>query len=841
MITAIPLKASGDTFIYNPSFEYNYNENWPHYSSIDGWTGGSGVNRADGPFHNTGTPVPDQEHVGFQQGTGSISQPVYGLTPGEQYWIQFYYDSRNGGLVTLRVVWTDDNGEEHVLDTIPEIAPVTGGAPYRLRTVKFTPETEGGILSFRTQVTTDSTLLLDGVQIVQRGEGQAVLQNPSFEASGDPIDPAAPLAAIAGWVIDGFAGVDGVGGPMVNNGAVPDQDHAAWIQGPGSLTQVVPNLVPGQSYKLTFACNARSGDVARLRVRVDGASLYDEEVTPVGGNAAWRTVSLNFVAAQEDVEIVFEQTASGSNTLLLDDVKIEGQQVEPPPNVKIGPRAMELAPGERIPVQVTVSEERLRLGESRVVLEVANGTVARFVDDAGDGTVTLVFPKDGGLTTLEAEIEGLERGNTRVNVLDNGGHLDVDGTVTINVVSSIVRNPSFEAGAPVPPFGYGQILSWTDPGAQSVGVNNSSLPFADNGRVPDRNQVAFIQGSQIIGQTLRGLTAGQTYWLQFFYNVRNCCGGTMNFSAALNGEVVYSAEDVQPVGAGVDYYFANIPFTAEDTTAELQFMTQAAGDASLLLDGVCVVARDASDIVVKNPSFEAGGVPTGVGYVQPGGIAGWTAAGSYGLNVDTFGPFTDNGEAGDQDRVLFLQNASSISQDIEGLTPSESYRLSFLMNARRGDAPGGTPFRVVLDEEVLEEGVQEPVGVGEPYELKEYTFTAQSDTVNLRIECVPEEGEDQSLLLDNVRIQAASAGPGPDPDPGPLNVSLTAALLNGNSIVIRWPASAPAGLKLQTSTSLSANSWTDVTAPVNVVDGQNEVVTPVTAGETRRFFRLARP
>src|SRR2546428_4235883 len=94
---------SAATFIQNPSFEANYNPVFPSYGPIDLWAGGSGVNESPGPFHNSATTIPDQSRVAFQQGSGSLRQTVTGLSPGQSYWLQFYYDARNccGGTVDL--------------------------------------------------------------------------------------------------------------------------------------------------------------------------------------------------------------------------------------------------------------------------------------------------------------------------------------------------------------------------------------------------------------------------------------------------------------------------------------------------------------------------------------------------------------------------------------------------------------------------------------------------------------------------------------------------------------------------------------------------------------------
>ena len=81
-----------ESFVANPSFEDNYTEDpWPHYGPIDQWIGGSGTNLAEGPFHNGDTPIPDGSQVGFKQGSGELSQDIFGLEDGVRYVVQFFY------------------------------------------------------------------------------------------------------------------------------------------------------------------------------------------------------------------------------------------------------------------------------------------------------------------------------------------------------------------------------------------------------------------------------------------------------------------------------------------------------------------------------------------------------------------------------------------------------------------------------------------------------------------------------------------------------------------------------------------------------------------------------
>lgn len=819
---ALPASAG---LVQNPSFESNYPPNWPHYGAIDGWSGGNGVNYADGPFHNAGTAVPDQISIGFQQGNGTISQAISGLEPDKKYWLQFYYDSRSGGSVDMTVKWDDV-----VVDSVTGIVPSTTGA-YRFRNVRIEPTSDFGTIGIQSSVVTDSTLLLDSVCLVRRDDGQAVLQNPGFEASGDLPDIGVATGNIAGWVIEGTVGINSAAGPFADNGTIPEQDHALFIQRLGSVSQTIKGLVSGQSYTLTLKVNARNTNTPHLEATANGAVVIGQDVTPVGGAAAYRTVTGNFTADSDTVELKIAQTVNASDqTLLVDDVQLAGAFVAPLPDLKIGPNALELAPGGTGLVSVTVSAERLKRGESVIKLRIDNPAIAEFVDVENDGLVTLTFPANAPETTLTTELEGFERGLTRVVVEDSGGHDGVQNNLTVNVVTSFVRNASFEGnGVPAYP-GTGVISAWSASG-NATGLNTSAGPFADNGNIPDRVQTAFLQQNATLSQTIYGLIPGKNYRVQFQYNARNCCGATPSLRVNLNAGQLLEIKDIQPAGAGSPYYSGQAEFTATAETADLSFISDAGGgDASVLLDGVSIVQRDPGEITVVNPSFEASGIATGVGYVQPAGIAGWTMTGGYGVNIDGRGPFTDNGIADAQDRVLFMQNNASATQTVFGLTAGKAYTLSFLLNARAGDAPGGTPYQILVDGNILEEGSQDPVGAGQPYAGKALTFTASSDQAEIRFNCVPPGAEDQTLLLDDVRVTPAGAVTG---------IPLTIETLAGNSVVLRWPASAPASLVLMSSTSLQPASWTTVLSPVTVVNGQNTVIEPFNG--TKRFYRLVQP
>lgn len=815
------------SFVLNPSFENDYNDQWPHYGSVSDWThaGGTGTNRSDGPFHNGGTPIPDRNQVFLQQGGGQLAQTISGLTAGQTYWIQFFYDARAccGGTIDLSVKWDDT-----VLDTSTNVQPSQGGAPYKFKSVPFTPQSDTGLLAFATSAAGDATVLLDGVTIVPGAANQITVANPSFEASGDPESPGY-LTALAGWTAGGAAtfGVNLGGGDFANNGAIPDQDHAAFLQGATSIEQSIRGLVVGETYAVSFRYNARTGNTPTLRVSIDGTSRFEQAAVPVGGTAAYTLGSANFVATANSALLRLEQTDAGDQTVLLDDIRVTGVVVEPIPNVRIGPSVLELGAGQQALASVTVSARRLATSASTVVVRIANEAVARLVDADGAGLVTLTFPQGSPETTLTTPIEGVGRGTTTLEVVDNGGHDGVDGTVLVYGVTSFVVNPSFEATGPGPGVGYGPILAWSG----GSGINNASQPFFDNGLAVDRDHLAFIQGSGQLSQTITGLSVGQRYAVQFFYNVRNCCGGTMALAARVDGVELANVPEITAAGAGNPFYFLNVPFTATATSAVLEFAATAGGDASLLIDGVCIIPQTANEIVVKNPSFEASGVPAGVGYQAA--MAGWSFNGGHGVNIDTVGPFSDNGVAGAQDRVAFIQGPASLAQIVEGLTAGSSYTLEYLVNARNGDTPGGTPYKVLIDGTELLNTIQDPVGAGTPYASVSLPFTAAGETAEIRFEglAAGTVDDDQSLLLDNVRIVPSGGLTTP--------VSLTITLVAGNSVNIAWPVTAGANLSLYSSPSLQSGTWGPVTA-VPFVDAGNYNVLDVIDGPAK-FYRLVRP
>lgn len=146
--------------VVNPSFEADDLVGFPGYRTITGWTGGSGINNASGPFHDNGV-IPDGQKIAFIQGAKTMSQMISGLSPGTEYVVSYFENARNGGTANLTVNF---GGTTVVaLHTVP---PVGGTNPYReVVSSGFTATASSHLLEFNVTVSGDATVLLDNVRV----------------------------------------------------------------------------------------------------------------------------------------------------------------------------------------------------------------------------------------------------------------------------------------------------------------------------------------------------------------------------------------------------------------------------------------------------------------------------------------------------------------------------------------------------------------------------------------------------------------------------------------------------------------------------------------------------
>ena len=558
-------------FVVNPSFEaHPPAAAFPHYGPVEGWPGASGVN-IGGPFNDNGI-TPDRNQVGFAQGSRAVTQTITGLNPAKQYWLQFHYNRRACcGDSTIDLI-VEIDGEEFVRH---ESIKAVGNAGYHSKTVVFTPESDTATVVLRGEAAGDATMIYDAVSIVQRDEGNVIVMNPSFESSGTPPWPGyIQPKSIAGWVGTGNYGVNFNGpGPFANNGKAEDQDLVAFLQGVGSLSQIISGLVPGEKYEVRFACNARGGNSPTLVVKADDQVLLEESIAAVGGANPFLVKTVRFTASASAVNLSFAQTAAGDNTVILDNIMVTGAS-SMLPCITSSVTELQLTVGQTgTAVALTIPEELIADEDAVLTVTSSDPSVVN-ITGASDGKLELKFASDDGELTQSFEVEAIGRGSAALVFSNAYGVCFNPAGVEVNVNGSLIQNPSFEDHPPSASWPhYGPVGGWEG----GSGVNNADGPFQDNGVIPDRIQVAFTQGSRKLKQLVGGLEAGQQYWLQFHYNVRNCCGGTMDLSIQFDEEELDYISEISAVGVDEPYYYHHVEFAPESSSGQLVFEAIACG------------------------------------------------------------------------------------------------------------------------------------------------------------------------------------------------------------------------------------------------------------------------
>lgn len=188
------------------------------------------------------------------------------------------------------------------------------------------------------------TLVLAGVAASNGRANSIAVTNPSFQAdtftawpgyvgSGDLLGRPFPPnpAAITGWTHSGGVGinspVDPPSSPFADNGAYPDGNQVAFMQGPTSLSQTLSGLVPGQQYWFQAYMNSRAGDSDDpvVGVTVGGVTVMPDTLfTPVGGGNPYTKVSIPFTATAATASLVISSRANagGDAALVLDGITV---------------------------------------------------------------------------------------------------------------------------------------------------------------------------------------------------------------------------------------------------------------------------------------------------------------------------------------------------------------------------------------------------------------------------------------------------------------------------------------------------------------------------------------
>ena len=184
--------------------------------------------------------------------------------------------------------------------------------------------------------------------------GPPQIVNPSFEIDAVPAFPG--YGSITAWV-GGGGGINNSGGPFHDNGVIPNGSQIAFKQADGALSQLISGFVPGASYRISYAENARNccgGTSPFNEVKIGGVTIVAAHaVPPVGGaNPYHQVTSDSFTASSSDMllEFIKSNPQGGDTTLLLDNVTIILPNT--PPSIGLQPQSQSAGVGDNVTFSV---------------------------------------------------------------------------------------------------------------------------------------------------------------------------------------------------------------------------------------------------------------------------------------------------------------------------------------------------------------------------------------------------------------------------------------------------------------------------------------------------------
>jgi hypothetical protein len=658
------------------------------------------------------------------------------------------------------------------------------------------------IFTFRPHVALACVAILAAAALSGRAQ---TIPNPSFEADTFTVFPGyingnAPDAGITGWIANGGdrVGLNRAGNSaFADNGTFPDGANVAFIQsgvaGGTTLSTTISDLTPGTTYKVTFRCNARGGQLPALNVEIDGTSIIKSTVGSVGGSLPYKVFAFDFTATAASQTLTLRNDAAVDATVCVDDFKIA------PSNSGWSYAAWTSDATSGVDGSKTYSHAFNFNSSANAVI---NGIT--FTGRPGGNPSDSSFSVAGLPNTFANDGNNLASGGSRTMANDfiyGGGGNNVLETLTIKNLF-----PGGEYTATIYSVGWenGGVRAATfSAGNDRLTVNQDH--FGDNNGIrvsyhfiaqsdtmvlsyaPLRDATFHTYGFSVVQLALPNLpTISQ--------QPRSQCVGvgspvTFLVTAAGSPPLFYHwrKDTVNLPGGETPSY--NIP-TA--TTAD-------AGTYSVQISNLAGVVMSADAILqvgvaLQNPSFEVDTFTTFPGYVSGNApITGWTSLGNHGLNPASGSPFADNGAIPDGNQVAFMQGDGAMSQVVSGFTLGADYYVVYYENARSGGLPA---LEVkIADTTIMAAHLVSQVGGANPYtKIISDVFTATDNALQLSFIKSNPQGGDTTALIDNICILQVPPGTPPtiQAQPQPLTVqvgeraSFTVTAFGSQAFTYQW-------------------------------------------------------
>jgi alpha-L-rhamnosidase len=590
-----------------------------------------------------------------------------------------------------------------------------------------------------------------------------------------------------------FSGISGNGSGVARNGSLftssnpnaPEGAQVAFLQKTGAITQTIDSLTPGTVYAVlcSAANRATSGFAGNQSwdVRVDGNAIASYAPGTAGTSYSSFSAGFRATASSHALSFVGTNLNSGDTTVFIDNVRMipipsnmPYGVIATPGNAKVSLTWNAASSATSYKVKRSISSG----GPYNTLASALSGT--SYTDNATTNGITYYYVVSGVDATGETD-------SFEVSALPNA--------VAISVPNFGFESPTTSTFAYNPSGGSWAFSPSSNNSGSGISANASGFT-SSNPSAPQGSQVAFLQKSGTISQTLTGFVPGGVYTITFAAANRATSGfnAKASFNVAIEGTSAASFSNLPTSYA--DY---TATFTASGTSQSLSFIGTSGSDATVFLDNVRVAGATSA-------------VPTGLA-ATPSSLTSrinlvWNSS---------------SGATG-----YLVKRASSITGPFAQLGTVSTNYFSDL-----APAPGSTYYYTVSSLNAIGNSADSAPASATTYTaIENWRFLHFGTVANLG--SAADSADPDGDGLTNAQEQVA----GTDPNDRTSLLAINGISKSGNDVVVSFLTVAGKTYRLECSNTLVSGSWIPVQDGISGTGGMIQVTDVGAASNSKRFYRI---